>query len=98
MIEELARSATGDVLGVRRSLTLESLLGERVARLPDDAPAMLRSRPRIVAIGGPAITLSSTVSAASDTPNYGLQALVALLRTAIFVRAVSSRRALRWSR
>ena len=64
-----------------RSLTLENLVGERVARLPADARRLLEA----VAVGGRPLPVS-TVSAASDTHESANQ-LVALLRARRFVRA-----------
>nr|UXE45507.1 serine/threonine-protein kinase PknD [uncultured bacterium] len=81
LIEELARSASVEGADARRSLTLENLLGERVARLPDDARRLLET----VAVGGCPLPVS-TVGAASDTLE-SVNRLVALLRTRRFVRA-----------
>jgi eukaryotic-like serine/threonine-protein kinase len=81
LIEELARSVTGEGVDARRSLTLENLVGERVARLPDDARRLLET----VAVGGRPLPVS-TVGAASDTLESANR-LVELLRARRFVRA-----------
>jgi serine/threonine protein kinase len=81
LIEELTRSAAIDIAGPRRSLTLETLVGERVSRLPDDARRLLET----VAVGGRPLPVA-TVGAASDTQE-SVNQLVALLRARRFVRA-----------
>jgi serine/threonine protein kinase len=88
LIEELARSASGyhrvargDMLTARPVLTLEHVLGERVARLPVNARRLLET----VAIGGRPLPVW-TVGTASGVEESATQ-LVALLRTRRFVRS-----------
>ncbi len=88
LVEELARGASGHYrVGVRDApkgplaFTLEQLLGERVARLPDDARRFLE----MVAIGGRPLPVA-TIGAAANAGESATQ-LVALLRARRLVRA-----------
>ena len=88
LLEELARSASGyhrlilgDALARRGAVTLEQVLGDRAARLPDDARRLLE----VVAVSGRPLPVA-TVGAAARVGDQANQ-LVALLRARRFVRA-----------
>jgi hypothetical protein len=86
LLEELARAASGHHriaaagLSPASSLTLEQIIGERAARLPEDARRLLE----VIAVGGRPLPLA-TVREASDLSDTAPQ-LVALLRARRFVR------------
>jgi hypothetical protein len=89
LVEELARGASahhpvslgGDGPAVATTVTLDQMLGERVARLPEDARRFLE----MVAIGGrplPVTTVGEAANAGESATQH-----VALLRARRFVRA-----------
>ncbi len=87
LVEELARTVSayhriefGDAIAERASVTLEQVLGDRAARLPEDARRFLE----VVAVGGRPLPVA-TIGAAADSGERAAQ-LVALLRARRFVR------------
>jgi serine/threonine protein kinase len=89
LLEELARGASAyhrvvmgeGILGALKSVSLEKMLAERAARLPDDARRFLE----VVAVGGrplPVTTVSTAANAGDSAPR-----IVALLRSRRFVRS-----------
>jgi serine/threonine protein kinase len=81
LVEELARGVSAHHRVARPSLTLDDLVGERAARLPEEARRLLE----VVAISGRPMPVA-IVGAASGTEGTAGQ-LVALLRVHRFVRA-----------
>jgi serine/threonine protein kinase len=81
LVEELARGVSAFHRVARPSLTLDDLVGERAARLPEEARRLLE----VVAISGRPMPVA-IVGAASGNENTAGQ-LVALLRAHRFVRA-----------
>jgi serine/threonine protein kinase len=89
LLEELARGASAyhrvvmgeSLLGARPSVSLEQMLADRAARLPDDARRFLE----VVAVGGrpmPVTTVSEASNAGDSAPR-----IVAILRSRRFVRS-----------
>ena len=88
LLEELARGASayhriamGEQLLARPAVTLDQMLSERAARLPDDARRLLE----VIAVGGRPLPVT-TVGAAARADESAMQ-LVALLRAASLVQA-----------